>query len=85
MNRPTITKAIALAGALAVALGLGACAAPGPRPTEPSDALAAVSNSAGEGSLYEVPVTLSDGRKVICVTFVGHYKGGVSCDWEGAK
>ena len=37
-------------------------------------------------ALYESVVTLSDGRKVLCVTYEsGRNAGGVSCDWDSAK
>lgn len=37
------------------------------------------------GYLHEAHKTLTDGRTVTCVIYVGTYKGGLSCDWAGAK
>ena len=32
----------------------------------------------------EIVETLHDGREVTCLLFEANYKGGISCDWEGA-
>lgn len=36
-------------------------------------------------TLYEQPITLSDGRTVTCVVHSDGYQGGLSCDWSNAK
>lgn len=36
-------------------------------------------------NLYERTITLEDGRTVTCVVYTQYQKGGLSCDWEGAK
>lgn len=36
-------------------------------------------------SLYERRITLNDGRTLTCVTYSGYQKGGLSCDWDGAR
>lgn len=35
--------------------------------------------------LYEEHITLKDGRTVVCIEYVSYQRGGVSCDWDGAK
>ena len=37
------------------------------------------------GSLRPVVVTLDDGREVQCITWSDLRRGGLSCDWEGAR
>jgi hypothetical protein len=37
------------------------------------------------GYLYEAHKTLADGRTVTCVIYAYGYKGGLSCDWDGAR
>lgn len=39
----------------------------------------------GDASLLSNTVTLNDGRTVECVTLVGSYKAGLTCDWEGSR
>lgn len=71
MNRKTrIWAAITAALALTALVG---CAPGG------------VSNGWGSADLEPVTVTLNDGRAVTCVALIGYSKGGLSCDWEGAK
>ncbi len=36
-------------------------------------------------SLRQESITLQDGRTVQCVIYASGYKGGLSCDWEGAR
>lgn len=36
-------------------------------------------------SLYESRIELADGRTVTCIKLAIGYKGGLSCDWDGAK
>lgn len=44
-------------------------------------------SSAGKESerLHERTITLQDGRTITCVIYNQYQKGGLSCDWEGAK
>jgi hypothetical protein len=37
-----------------------------------------------EGS-FRVATVDVDGRQVVCITWADSYKGGISCDWEGAR
>lgn len=48
--------------------------------------LGACNQNPGEGNDTSVGyVDLPDGRKVLCVSWVGVNAGGLSCDWENAK
>jgi hypothetical protein len=35
--------------------------------------------------VVEVKPTLQDGRQVTCLIYGGYQKGGLSCDWAGAR
>lgn len=64
--------ALFMAGLLSIGL-LSGCS------TDTSD-----EKSSSNGSVSEIVKTLHDGREVTCLLFEGIYKGGISCDWEGA-
>lgn len=68
---------IAAALAACAVLGLTSCSSGG---SPDSD------GSAGDtlSSLYERTISLTDGRTVTCIVYIGGYKGGLSCDWDGA-
>lgn len=36
-------------------------------------------------TLREETITVQDGRTVHCVIYSAGYKGGLSCDWDGAR
>ena len=40
---------------------------------------------ASTDKLRQESITLEDGRTVQCVIYASGYKGGLSCDWEGAQ
>lgn len=64
-------------GSAAFVLALSACGAP-PQETTP--------DLTDDGfSISETHQRLSDGRTVTCLVFRENYKGGLSCDWAGAK
>ncbi len=47
------------------------------------------SDASGEpssnGTVAEIVQTLHDGRQVTCLVYHARYKGGLSCDWDGAS
>jgi hypothetical protein len=64
--------------AVAVAVSLAGCSDGGSPETD---------DSAGQGStsLFERVITLTDGRTVTCVIYSSYQRGGVSCDFGGAR
>lgn len=43
-------------------------------------------SSSGESTnLYEQTIKLKDGRTLTCVEMHRNYRGGLSCDWDGAR
>lgn len=62
----------ALAGAVVLAGVLAGCAS-------------GFESERSTGSLREETITISDGRTVHCVIYASGYRGGLSCDWEGAR
>lgn len=44
-----------------------------------------VEQGSSTSALREETITVQDGRTVHCVVYSSGYKGGLSCDWEGAR
>ncbi|WP_036321742.1 hypothetical protein [Microbacterium sp. B24] len=66
-------RALAALGAVVLAATLAGCAATGAEQGASTDAL------------RQESITLQDGRTVQCVVYSAPYKGGLSCDWVGAR
>lgn len=72
-------KISAVVAAAVLMLGLSSCSAY-------SSADAAERKGEVSGEIFEMDVTLSDGRVVPCVFWdSASYAGGMSCDWENAR
>lgn len=70
--------------AITVALALTAlvgCASSSPTPHVEQQ----VDRESNGGRLYEAEKILSDGRALACVIYSDHRRGGLSCDWAGAR
>lgn len=78
LRRGGVRGGLAAALAAALTLALAACGSGG---SPESDGGAGSSSS----YLYERTITITDGRTVTCVVHSNGYKGGLSCDWDGAK
>lgn len=72
-------KIITVAVAALLAAGLAGCSSSRPH-VEDSEQVSDYSSG-----LHEARKQLSDGREVTCVIYLSGYKGGLSCDWDGAK